>query len=438
MMERREIGRRQAEAANDARAAIDPQDALYAGLRVAALVGASAWVFFGLAPGATRDALLVAFGVFVPYCGVLYLAGAGLLRTQSKSTFYVVAALSDLVFIVVLLYVSGERSSPFAPALPLWTALYATRFGLRGGLATGATMLGVRASFDLRAHVVADAWQVASQVASAALHGPVVGYLFDCAAGRGHAMRAAHDEIATAHRRLVDEQAALIDEEKHRSVAVVAAGIAHEINNPLSGIMQCARALSDGTVPDDRKAEYYGSILEAVGRVSGVIAGLRDYSRRQSAVPVDLDAAELVSSCLHSITPLCEEAGVRVEASLTKGEVRIRAEASQLRKALTNVVMNAIYFSARGDKISIQASKRGHMWGVAVEDHGPGISKENLSKVMVPFFTTKPHGDGTGLGLAITYGVLRSFGGELEITSKEGSGTTVTLWLPAAGGRSHA
>ncbi len=438
MMVRREIGRRDAETASDARMPFDPQDAVFAAVRAAALVGASTWAFLALPAGSMRDAALAAFGVFVPYCLMMYLAGAGILRTRTKGTFYAVAAFSDLAFLAVLLQVSGGNASPFARALPLWSALYAAVFRLRGGLVTGASMLALFAVFGIARHVHFDAWHVLAQLATAAVYGPIVGYLFDCASRRSGALRIAHDEMTAAHRRLVDEQTALIDEEKHRSVSVLAAGIAHEINNPLSGIMQCARALSDGTVPDARKSEYYSSILEAGDRVSGVIAGLRDYSRRQSAVPSDLDAAELVASCLHSITPLCEEAGVHVQSTLAEGEVRVRAEGSQLRKALTNIVMNAIYFSARGQTVSILASKRGYLWGIAVEDHGAGISADNLAKVTVPFFSTKPPGEGTGLGLAITYGVVRSFGGELEITSAQGRGTTVTLWLPAATGRSHA
>jgi signal transduction histidine kinase len=132
--------------------------------------------------------------------------------------------------------------------------------------------------------------------------------------------------------------------------------------------------------------------------------------------------------------PLCEEAGVRLESSLQPGEVRIRAEPAQLRKALGNVVLNAVYFSPRGAEVSITAARRGYMWGIAVADHGPGIPAENMSRVTDPFFTTKPPGEGTGLGLAITYGVVRSFGGELELASESGRGATVTMWLPAAGG----
>ena len=420
--------------AKDVEAGFDSRDATYAGLRAAALAAAAAWAVHSLDAGPTRDGVLAAFGVFVPYCALLYLAGARILRSGAKNTFYVVAGLSDLVFLAILIKTTGGAASPFMAALAPWSALYASYFGLRGGLVAAATVLAVTAVFGLAANLTADPWRVMCYVASAGVHGPVLGYLFDCAGRERRNLRASREELASTNHRLVEEQTGLIEAEKHRSVAVLAAGLAHEIANPLSGIMQCARALSEGTVPEARKADYLNAILEAVGRLKSVVDGVRDYARQRPAPPSDLDAAEIVTSCLQMIAPGCEEAGVRVESSLKAGSVRIRAEGAQLRKALSNLLLNAVYFSARGDCVTISATRRGLMWGIAVADHGPGIPKENLSKVTDPFFTTKPPGEGTGLGLAITYGVLRSLGGELELASEAGRGTTVTMWLPAAGG----
>ena len=421
----------------DAKVAFAPRDAAYAGLRAAALAVGAAWAM-SLEPSPMRDGVGAAFGVFIPYCALLYLAGSRILRSTARDTFYLVAGLSDLVFVALLVHASGGARSPLMAALPLWSATYSSYFGLRGGVVTSAVALGVAAAFGLAAHAAVAPWPIVSHVAVAAVHGPVLGYLFDCAGHEGRNQRAARAEMASTHRRLVEEQTSMIEAEKHRSIAVLAAGIAHEINNPLTGIMQCARALSEDTLPEARKQEYVVAILEGVGRLKSVVEGVRDYARQRPALPNDLDGAEAVSSCLRMIAPICEEAGVRVESSLKPGEVRVRAEAGQLRKALSNVVLNAIYFSPRGDEVTISATRRGYRWGIAVADHGPGIPKENLSKVTHPFFTTKPPGEGSGLGLAIVYGVLRSFGGELEISSETGRGTTVTMWLPAAGGGARA
>ena len=419
---------------DDAEVGFDSRDAAYAAIRAIALAGGVAWAVFSLKGGPTRDGVLAVFGIFVPYCGLLYLAGARVLRSAAKDTFYVVAGLSDVVFLAILIRASGGAGSPFIVALAPWSAMVASYFGMRGGMVAAAVTLAMMAAFGLAAHAVEDPWRCVAQVALAGFHGPVLGYLFDRVGREGRHLRAVREEMASTHHRVVEEQSGLIEAEKHRSVAVLAGGIAHEIGNPLAGILQCARALREGTVPEARKQEYLDAILEGVGRLNGVVEGVRDYARQRPAPPSDLDAADIVSSCLRMITPLCEEAGVRVESSLQPGAVRVRAEAAQLRKALNNLVINALYFSPRGDCVSISAKRRGYMWGIAVADHGPGIPKENLSKVTDPFFTTKPPGEGTGLGLAITYGVMRSFGGELELTSEVGHGTTVTMWLPAAGG----
>lgn len=438
MTSRAQVSEDAAASTSAAEFGFDVRDGLYLAIRAATLVGGAAWTLWSLEPGAARDGLLVAFGVFGPYCVVLYLAGARILRTKNKGTYYLVAAISDLVFVIVLIQESGGAEGPMATALPLWSALYAAYFGLRGGLVTAATMLAVAAAFRAAGHESVHPWIVVGLLTAAVLHGPVVGILSSYVTRRDRQLRVAHEATAVAHRRLVAEQTSLIEAEKHRSVGVLAAGMVHEINNPLSGIIQCARALSEGTVPEERGPLYVVSILEGASRIREVLEGLRDYARRRPAIPGDVDAAELVSSCLRSIAPLAEEAGVRIESALEPGEVGLRAEPSQLKKALANIVMNAIYYSARGESVSITASRRGYMWGVVVADHGPGISRENLSKVTDPFFTTKPQGEGSGLGLAIAFGVVRSFGGELEVASEEGHGTTVTLWLPASGQRTHA
>ena len=415
---------------------VAPRDWAYAALRATALALGAAWTS-SLEPSQTRDGLLAAFALFVPYCGVLYLAGWRLLRSAARDTFYLVAAVSDFVFVAALVHASGGARGPLVAAFWLWSATYASYFGLRGGGATSVVALGAAAAFGLAAHLAFEPWRAALAAALAVATGPLLGFLFDAAGAEGRSLRAARDDLAGAHRKLVEEQTRLIEEEKHRSIAVLAAGIAHEINNPLTGIMQCARALSEDTLPEERKKDYVAAILEGVGRLKSVVEGVRDYARQRPAIPNDLDAADAVASCVRMIAPVSDEAGVRVASSVRPGRVRIRAEANQLRKALGNVVLNAVYFSPRGDEVTISATRRGYRWGIAVADHGPGISKENLSKVTHPFFTTKPPGEGTGLGLAIVYGVMRSFGGELEISSESGHGTTVTLWLPAAGG-AHA
>ena len=415
----------------------DSRDILYAALRALMLAGGTVWALLTLDAGPMRDGVLAAFGVFTPYCVLLYVAGARILRSGAKDTFYVVAGLSDVVFLSLLVRASGGAASAALVALAPWSAMYASYFGLRGGLVTAAVTLGITAAFTATA-ASTDLWRVASQVTLASIHGPILGYLFDRAGREGRSLGVAREEMNAAHRRLVDEQQNLIAAEKQRSVAVLAAGITHEMNNPLSGILQCTRALSDGTIPEARRKDYLQAILEGVGRLRSIVDGVSAYAKQRPTPPSDLDAAEIVASCQRMIAPLCEEAGVRVDCALDPGKVRVRAEGSQLRKALINVVMNAVYYSARGDAVSITANRRGYMWGIAVADHGAGISKENLSKVTDPFFTTKPPGEGTGLGLAITYGVLRSFGGELELKSELGRGTTVTMWLPAAGGISRA
>jgi hypothetical protein len=204
------------------------RDIVYFGARVLALGAGTVWAW-SLEVGPMRDGVLLCFGLFVAYCALLYLAGLRMLRSGVNDTFYVVAWLSDLAFLAVVIQVSGGARSPFVAALPPWSALYASRFGLRGGLVSAGAALAITAitgAFGVVGHAVADPWRVVSQLAILGAQGPVLGFLFDLAGDEIRDAHTAQKELAPAHDPRVEERAELIEAEKHRSVAVLAAGLA--------------------------------------------------------------------------------------------------------------------------------------------------------------------------------------------------------------------
>jgi PAS domain S-box-containing protein len=256
------------------------------------------------------------------------------------------------------------------------------------------------------------------------------------------ALRRAHDELerrvaertrelSEANRRLVEEHAKLVRAEKLSSIGLLAAGVAHEINNPLSGVMGLVRSLRQGAEPEPKRDEYFETVREGLERMRATVQGLLDYARPRAPSRARVDTVDTVSACLRLVAPATRKKDVAIELHVPGAErPMVHADRSQLMQAVVNVLMNAIYVAPVGSVVDVVVVVDGPRVGIRVVDGGPGIPKADLARVCDPFFSTKPEGEGTGLGLALTLGILEAHGGELAIDSEPGRGTAVTLWLP--------
>lgn len=243
-------------------------------------------------------------------------------------------------------------------------------------------------------------------------------------------LRAAHDELQALHRRLGEEHARLLRAEKLSSIGQLSAGIIHEINNPLGGVMSCFKALRSGTVPERRIDDYLETIDDGLQRIATTVRGLLDYARQRPPArePVDLAAATALSVRL--VEPSMRKKGLRLVNELPADTLHAEADRSQIMQALVNVLLNAAHAAPPDSEISLHPVLEDDRVGVRISDQGPGIPPEIRDRICEPFFTTKPEGEGTGLGLSITTGIMRAHGGALQIDSEPGQGTAVTLWLP--------
>ena len=246
-------------------------------------------------------------------------------------------------------------------------------------------------------------------------------------------------ELSDSNARLLEEQAKLLQAEKLSSVGLLAAGVAHEINNPLSGVMGLIKALQDGTCPPAKRDEYFETVRDGLERMRLTVQGLLDFSRPRAPAWAEIDAGELVAACVRLVTPATRRKDLRVdiEAATDQGRpVELRGDRSQLMQAVVNVLMNAVYVAPTRSRLGITIDVAGGRARIRISDRGHGIAKADLHRICDPFFTTKPEGEGTGLGLAITIGIVRAHDGELTIDSVVGQGTTVTIALPARRGGS--
>jgi two-component system NtrC family sensor kinase len=241
-------------------------------------------------------------------------------------------------------------------------------------------------------------------------------------------------EARTADLRSAQEQ--LVRTEKLSSLGKLSASIAHEINNPLAGILTFAklvsRTLAEGPPDDARRAvlqRNLGLVEREAQRCSAIVRNLLDFARERPMAKKPVDPGAAVDEALSLIANQIAIQGVTLERDLPPLP-QVLADFGQLRQAFVNVAMNACEaMGAKGGRLRVSARAPEGAVEIAFADEGPGMPPERVSHIFDPFFTTKEKG--TGLGLSVVYGIVQRHGGTITVDSAEGEGTTFTLRLPA-------
>jgi two-component system NtrC family sensor kinase len=218
--------------------------------------------------------------------------------------------------------------------------------------------------------------------------------------------------------------------DKLAAVGRLAAGVVHEINNPLATISACAEALEqrveegafDGSEVVEDLNEYLGLIKSEAFRCKSITTGLLDFSRLRTG-DRHRSSAKLISH---------QKRGSNIKIEFDTGDdlPMINADGGQLQQAIIALATNAIDAMPDGGTLTFRVFAEPRRLAIEIEDTGVGIPTEDLSKVFEPFFTTKEVGKGTGLGLAVCYGIITDHGGRLSVRSTVGKGTTFTIFLP--------
>ena len=232
---------------------------------------------------------------------------------------------------------------------------------------------------------------------------------------------------------LDEMQARLLRAERLATLGQVAAGIAHEIRNPLVGIGSTTSLLLEDTKATDPRRPDLEVILRETRRLDRIVNQIIDYARPRSIAPVLVFLPDLVQEVVKLLDVPMTEKRLAVRSCLPPTLPPLQADRDQIKQVLINLVQNAIEASAEGGSLSLTAfeSARGQEAGlaIAVTDKGAGIAAEALPHVFEPFFTSGKH-RGTGLGLAICRNIIDAHGGDIQLTSQLGKGTTVRVWLP--------
>lgn len=231
-------------------------------------------------------------------------------------------------------------------------------------------------------------------------------------------------------RQKVQFSAQLADYEKYAALAQLALGAAHEINNPLLGILSHLELELKGSREPSDRSEIVQCIAGAK-RISSTLRGLVNYARPSPPVWSRISLARLVADTIAFLENQPMLRGKNLEIEVPPDLPLIRADTNQLSQVLMNLLLNAAQATPEAGRITVSASKLAYVESIEirVSDTGCGMPPEVLAHVFEPFFTTK-RGQGTGLGLSISHAYVRSHGGEMRVDSVVGHGTTVTFTLP--------
>ena len=222
--------------------------------------------------------------------------------------------------------------------------------------------------------------------------------------------------------------------EKMASVGRMAAGIAHEINNPLAGLLTFEHLLKSEEGLSDKGKDYLEIMYNETSRMREIVLGLLNFARESSLETKPMDVNEVIRQWLKLLRSQKEFKDITIEEKFAEGLSRVNGDANQLQQVLANLSLNACEAMPEGGILSISTSEEDGKVLISIEDTGCGIKEELLEMIFDPFFTTKPVGKGTGLGLSVSYGIVRKHGGTIEVESQEGKGTTFTVTLPVASG----
>ncbi len=239
-------------------------------------------------------------------------------------------------------------------------------------------------------------------------------------------------QLKAAHQKLMQS-------DRLASLGQLSASVAHEINNPIAGVLNLSmllqRMLKEDGVPPHRIEEfrkYLSQVTNETARVGRIVSDLLAFSRRSKPQRAPADLNRIVKTTLSLAQHKMKLSNVTVETNLREDLPAVACDQSQIQQVVLNLLLNAAEAtqSKLERRVAVSTATVDGMVWLTVADNGEGILPENMAKIFHPFFTTKSEGKGVGLGLAVSYGIIEAHGGDIEVQSKVGQGATFTVSLP--------
>jgi len=241
-----------------------------------------------------------------------------------------------------------------------------------------------------------------------------------------HAMTALEEII----KKLQEKQDQLVEAEKLALVGKLAAGIAHEINNPLTSVLTFSNLMLEQCPPSDPRHEKLKLMARETNRARTIVRQLLNFGRETVIKPEKININQPVSEIADSLVAQDAFKGIGLDMKLGDDLPEVKADPAQIGQVVMNMLLNAIHAITPPGRIEVVTRRTEKNVEIVFSDTGAGIPEENIHKIFDPFFTTKDATKGTGLGLAVSYGIIKKHGGNIEVASTLGKGSTFTVRLP--------
>jgi len=222
----------------------------------------------------------------------------------------------------------------------------------------------------------------------------------------------------------------LISAARLASIGELAANVAHEVNNPLTGILTHTCLLRDGREWEEGDKRRLDIVYNETMRIRKIVRNLLDFSRQGETERSLIDVNQIVKETIELVTHHAESAGIKIEDNCVAQLPVSYLDATQIKQVFLNIINNAVYAMTEGGVIKVSSSADDEYLRVDISDNGPGIPAHVLEKIFDPFFTTKPETKGTGLGLSVSLGIIKEHGGLIEVDTAKNEGTTFTIKFP--------
>jgi len=231
---------------------------------------------------------------------------------------------------------------------------------------------------------------------------------------------------------LVAMQARVAQSERLASLGMLAAGVAHEVNNPLGGILALTGLTLEDLPPDDPNRENLAEVIRQTERCRDIVKGLLEFSRQSKGNTEPVDLNKILQNTLSLVEKQALFFNIKVVWELDPQLPRVIADRSQFQQVFMNILMNAVQAMDEHGTITIRTGRdrTGESVEVAISDTGAGIPPGQIDRIFDPFFTTKESSQGTGLGLSIAYGIVTNYHGTISVQSEVGKGSTFTIRMP--------
>ncbi len=303
-------------------------------------------------------------------------------------------------------------------------------FGVRGGL-TAAALSAVAYAPHIESAWAENPPYTVSQYAEIVVFfalGAAVGIIATHERQLTNRYRGSAESLERANRELRESTEQLRRAERLSALGEIAAGLAHEIRNPLAGVKGALEIVSGRAAPGTPEAEFSSIATRELRRLEGLVQEFLDYARPRPP-RLRLGAVSAIVSRVASLLgPQAERSGVVLATEGSDAPRQLSMDPEQIEQVLVNVVLNAVQASPRGGRVSVRYGGTGEWYRIEVSDEGGGIPANARARIFEPFFTTKERG--TGLGLPISQRIVAAHGGEIRIASEEGKGTVVEIVLP--------